>query len=381
MATHDLGRATLGAWVLAVVPLAAVAVTAHAAESDTPPAWYEAVTVNGFLSTSYTYNFNRPPSQTNQLRVFDLDHDSLTLDAFELVVQRPANGPGEAGFRVDAVAGSTIPRVSAASGLFRDVDTGTAQDFDLQQATISYVAAIGRGLRIDVGKFTSHMGYEVIEGYDGFNDNASRSFLFGYAVPFTHTGLRFSYPFSDKISAQLHLVNGWDNARDNNAAKSLGAQVAVNLSPRLSLIVNGMIGPEQADNTGDMRSMLDAIAIWKASDLLSFGLNLDYGHEQNLPDAGHSAEWKGAAVYARIAFSPRFALCLRGEVFDDVDGVRTGTPQRLTEVTLTPELRLNAHAILRGDLRLDRSDQAVFEADDGPEERQPTASLNFIYAF
>jgi hypothetical protein len=34
------------------------------------------------------------------------------------------------------------------------------------------------------------MGYELIEGYDGYNDNYSRSLLFNYAIPLTHTGVK-----------------------------------------------------------------------------------------------------------------------------------------------------------------------------------------------
>ena len=68
---------------------------------------------------------------------------------------------------------------------------------------------------------TNH-GYELIDGYDGYNDNATRSFSFGYAIPFTHTGLKAAYAFSDQLTAMLMLVNGWDNAKDNNSSKSAG---------------------------------------------------------------------------------------------------------------------------------------------------------------
>jgi len=55
---------------------------------------------------------------------------------------------------------------------------------------VSWNAPVGRGLRFDFGEHVTHMGYEVTEGYDGWNDNYSRSFLFGYTIPFTHTGLK-----------------------------------------------------------------------------------------------------------------------------------------------------------------------------------------------
>ena len=65
---------------------------------------------------------------------------------------------------------------------------------DIPQLFVSYIAPIGKGLRIDGGKFVTHMGYEVIGGYDGYNDNFSRGFIFGYGIPFTHTGLKAHTP-------------------------------------------------------------------------------------------------------------------------------------------------------------------------------------------
>ena len=169
----------------------------------TPAPWYAQISVNGLVSASYVGNVNSPSSGTNQFRVFDTRSDTFALDVAELVVQRSVSAPGDAGFRVDLTFGSLIPKVTAAAGLFRD-ENGVAGSFDLQQAYFSYIAPAGRGLRIDAGKFTTYLGYEVIEGYDGYNDNHSHSFLFGYAQPITHTGLRVSYPFSGAVSAQVY---------------------------------------------------------------------------------------------------------------------------------------------------------------------------------
>jgi hypothetical protein len=105
------------------------------------------------------------------------------LDVAEAVVQRAVSKKGDWGFRVDLEAGQSIPEVEAAYGLFRDMRSGIAHHFEVQQAFGSYIAPLGKGLRFDFGKYVSHMGYEVIEGYDGWNDNATRSFLFKYAVP------------------------------------------------------------------------------------------------------------------------------------------------------------------------------------------------------
>src|SRR6266850_4828875 len=163
-----------------------------AAAAEKIPAWLHEMTLDGFLAASYSYNFNRPASATNQLRVFDFDDNSFKLDEFELVAQHPVAKPRDSGFRVDLTVGSSEPRIAASTGLFRD-DSSQAGDLDIHQAFASYVAPLGLGLRIDAGKFITSHGYEVIDGYDGWNDNATRSLLFGYAIPFTHVGVRGAY--------------------------------------------------------------------------------------------------------------------------------------------------------------------------------------------
>ena len=180
----------------------------------------------------------------NQYRVFDYQDNSVNIDAAEIVLQKAVEKPGDAGFRVDAVAGA-VARVASAAGLFQ------GQDFDLQQAFVSYVAPLGSGLRFDFGKFVTHMGYEVIEGYDGWNDNATRSFVFGYAIPFTNTGLKASYTFGDELAGMLLLTNGWDVVKDNNSGKSFGAQLVWTPSKAVTVTGNYIGGPEQREHERD----------------------------------------------------------------------------------------------------------------------------------
>ena len=342
--------------------------------------WYEAIRLSGFFSASYSYNFNRPDSQTNGLRVFDFDDESFKLDDFELVAQRPVSKPRESGFRADVVFGSSIPRVSAAAGLFRD-DAGTAGDLDLQQAFVSYIAPFRSGLRFDLGKFITPFGYEVIEGYDGWNDNATRSLLFGYAIPFTHTGVRASYTFSSRASATGLIVNGWDNARDNNRAKSVGAQLALTPVEPLTILLGAMTGAERAGDESDPRSLLDLSVTWKARAGLTLGANGDWGAEQDALGPNADAHWSGVAGYARVGPIGGLTWSVRGETFDDIDGTRTGASQRVSELTLTPEANVNANLRARGDLRFDHSDGSVFEKRGATSDSQTTILVSVLYSF
>lgn len=391
-----------------VVALALSCSLTGVAAAEEPPKWWQLITVNAFASTSYTWNFNNPSDNINGLRAFDYVHNSFHIDAAEVVVQKAVANKGDFGFRIDMAMGA-VAKVAAARGLFRDPATGIAGDFDLQQAFASYIVPIGKGLRIDAGKFVTPVGAEFIDGYDGFNDNFSRSLLFTWAIPFTHTGLRMSYAFNDKFSATAMLVNGWDNVLDNNAAKSFGVSFAITPVAPLAIFVNYIGGPEQDNNNTNFRSLVDVGVTYKPRPRWAFTLNADYGFDPNavLPapvvpttmnptppaapaDAGgtvagasaSNAQWAGVAAYVRCQIVPRFALIGRGEIFWDFDGYRTGTAQRIVEGTITPEFKVTDQFLVRGEFRYDYSDQSVFKREDGlTRHYQPTIAVNALYAF
>jgi hypothetical protein len=372
-----ISAALLGAAVL----LAAAPVRAQQAPPPKEKPWYEAITLGVFLESTYTENSNHPDSSTNQFRVFDTVAGSIRLDVAEVVVQRKASASGETGFRIDALAGSSIPHVTAASGLFRDDATGKAGDFDLLQSFATWVAPLGRGLKLDAGKFTTHMGYEVVDGPDGYNDNVSRSFLYGWAVPISHVGLRATYPVTDSFSMQAVVVSGWDDATDNNGKKSVGAQLLYTPIPAVTVAVNVMTGPEKPQNDSDRRDSLDTWASWKVSGRWSFAVNADYGTEDGDETGGGGVWWGGVAGYARVTLHERFAVSVRAEFFRDPDGERTGTKQTLREVTITPEWKPAKGVAVRGEVRHDWSDAPVFEQHGGTSKSQTTAALNVVYVY
>jgi hypothetical protein len=338
-----------------------------------PAQWWSALQLDVMVLTGYTWNAHEPASRRNSYRVFDFDHDVIKLDAAEIVLQRDAGDDG-VGFRVDVAAGSSIPRVVRSRGL----DMG---DLDVHQAFLRYVAPVADGLTVDAGKFVTPAGYEVIDGYDGINDNMSRSLLFGYAIPFTHTGVRVGLGLAPGLTVTGYLVNGWDVAVDNNAARTVGLHVMA--LPFESLTISGCVfrGAERDSSTSDARTLVDLVAIWKASSMVTAGINVDFASETGATSTGSDATWSGLAGYLRIAVSERFALAARAEVFDDPDGVRTGVPQTLQSYTLTPELRVADGLVFRADLRIDRSNVALFGDADDPSATQPTIGIQAVATF
>jgi putative OmpL-like beta-barrel porin-2 len=344
----------------------------------TLPKWFDEIAVNAFVSTAYVYNGNRPATGTSSYRVFDFIDNSFNLDVAELVVQIAPTKPNDAGFRVDLAVGNSIPQVT------KSQDQTVAQ-FDVQQLFVSYIAPVGSGLRFDFGKYVTHMGYELIEGYDGYNDNYSRSILFGYAIPFTHTGVKASYAFSSKVAAMVEVVNGWDLVRDNNHSKSVGAQLSLTPVTPFSVLFNWIGGAEIANDNHTNRNVFELVAILKPTKTLTLGVNGDYGIENGTSavNPGADATWKGIAGYATLAVTNKFSVALRGETFHDDGGVRLGTGTRatLSEVTFTPAYKFTDHVMLRGDLRYDKANQPILAKRATLADKQTTIGANVIFVY
>jgi hypothetical protein len=339
-----------------------------------------------YLQGGYTYNgkaTNTPTGEENDLRVFDHKANSFGLDLAEIIFSKdPATGV--VGFKVKLSAGETAKWIhsrglSGAPLSSSQVGEGT-DSIDITEAYMSYIAAVGKGLRFDFGKMVTYHGAEVIEAKD--NPNYSRSFLFNYAEPLTHTGLKMSYNFTDALSASFHIVNGWDNSTDNNPGKTYGVSVGYAPADAFSGYINLMSGPEQ-DHSNNKRNLLDLVATIKPAKKLTFILNIDDAKEDKVPAAllpsgvQGDAKWYGVSAIAKYDVSDTQDVAVRAEYFNDKDGARTGTAQKLKEVTLTWETRLNGGLIVRPEYRHDISDQKSF--DNSTKKSQDTLALGVMY--
>ncbi|OGX45471.1 MAG: hypothetical protein A3G38_03435 [Omnitrophica WOR_2 bacterium RIFCSPLOWO2_12_FULL_51_8] len=337
------------------------------------------ISLSGFIYTSYTYNFNAPDSRTNTARVFDTEANNFSLQAAELVFEKLPPDSGGVGFRTDLYFGQDA-EVITSSGSTRD-------QFDLEQAYISlkpprsFNLPFGNWQWIKLGKFVTMHGAEVIEAKD--NWNFSRSLLFGYAIPFTHTGILAGYQFSDAVSGYLGINNGWDNVKDNNKTKSVEGALAWAASDKLSFNLAGMYGPEQTSNDHSQRGLVDFLVTYKPFDKWTLMLNADYGHEEDVVAAGKDGSWSGVAGYLRYDPLSWMSLISRTEFMSDRQGLRivSGTAQDVWEQTLTLELRPYKDLITRLEYRHDESSSKIFTDNQKSVNNQNTIALEAIYLF
>ena len=334
------------------------------------------IAVEGYIDVGYTHLsgtglFNGTVPVPN--RVFDTERNSFLLhQAAVQIAKQPKQGLGGL---VNVTAGRDAQVIHAFTG-----PAGDTSLFDVTQAFAQYatgpVTVIG-------GKYVTASGAEVIKSTA--NSNYSRSILFGYAIPFTHTGIRATFALSDMFSLIAGLNNGWDNLKDTNTAKTTELGISATPIKPLTIIAVGYLGNERVDGLTAVgaegkRSLIDLVATYTVTDKLSFTLNYDDASQENT--ATGKAKWSGVAGYATYQFMDTLRLAVRGENFDDKHGYRTGVVQKWKEATITLAFLPEKNFELRGEVRKDSSNIASFMKPDGTASKDQTSfGLQALYKF
>lgn len=346
--------------------------------------------MSGYVDVQYNNNLSggtdhRTPAgaqvaTTNPGRIFDTDHDSFTVNAVELDFQRSANPDGGAGFRADIQMGEDSEVV--------DFDASTDLDeFSIQQAYVEYNQPLGfwegnsilpDKINIKGGRFVTLAGNEVIEAKD--NWNISRSFAFGFAIPFTHTGVRTNFGlFDGKVDTYLGWNNGWDNVVDNNSYKTLELGAGWKLMDNVSLFHTLYWGPENNNQNGHRRWLTTHVLGWDITDKFSVKGEFNQGYQNRVFDAiseHETASWQSYAAYGRYQITDKNAVAYRAELFKQDERFRTTLANTLWEHTFTAERKLTDDLIGRLEYRFDKSnDLRSFDNDT----HQSTIGAQVIY--
>jgi hypothetical protein len=159
----------------------------------------------------------------------------------------------------------------------------------------------------------------------------------------------------------------------------------------VSLLLNWAGGNEGTDSSIEATNIYDVVLDLGLTDKLSLQLNADYGVQGKGTTTGDDAEWWGVAAVLRHVCNEWFAINLRAEFFDDMDGVRataaSGVPensgQELWEFTITPEIKINQNMVVRFEYRHDESDQLVFGGENTGDVSgtQDTIAVNALVYF
>jgi hypothetical protein len=248
---------------------------------------------------------------------------------------------GMASFKVDQTLGKFAGTVDLGVGKRADEfsynDRGLATS--VKQAYVSY--APNSVIKFTVGKWATHVGYELLDAYS--NRNYSMSYGFSYG-PFFHTGLRADMALGGKSAFMIGLAEPTDFTSSKVEAKMVIAQFSTaTKDDKLKGFLNYQGGKD--------KTQFDLVLNGVVTD--KFGINYD-GTICNL--AGTS--WSSNALYMNYDISPKIGFALRSEYFDDTKGA-LGFGTSIFQNTLSANIRLHKLTIIP-EIRLDNAADKIF---------------------
>jgi len=357
----------------------------------------EDIHMGGYVETQYQNKIGEPQQNGNVGRsLTDKAADTFSMNAAKLWFEKAANPEGGAGFRIDMMMGSDVQYYF--NNLTKNNGSTSQTAFAFEQAYVQYIAPLGfwsdskilpHTIDIKAGRMVTLAGNEVIEGPN--NWNISRSVSFGYAIPFTHTGVRASYKlFNDYLTVYNGINNGWDVDVDNNSYKTFENAFSFSPLKDVTWTTATYFGPENNAASGGKRFLATNVLAWSATKKLSFAGEFDIGNQPRvdiaMDDNFHTAQWFDYAAYARYQFTEKLAAAYRIEMFDDSNRYRNwtgvGTAGAATDLanTLTLEYKLRENMIARAEYRIDYAnagDGNVF----GGKNQQNTLGGQLSYLF
>ena len=375
---------TARAWIVAAAITLANAQAAPAQSADSS---VSAVKLSGYVTSSYFYA-TKPTGRTIVGRLYDRFHDQFIFNAARISLEKPvATDKVDAGFRVDALFGQNAAPIQSAG--LKLGDQG-----DLPQAFVTLNVPTGKGnyVQFKAGKMWTLLDVEVID--EVLNPTVSHSYQFVYLTNFTNTGFGVDAKLSSKVDAQLRLINGWDVVEDNNTKKSFMGRVGFTPSAATTIGLLGYVGNEKSAVAGvtpsGNRYGGEVLLTQKVGPKTTLVLQGDYGEEQDALGPDLKAKWWGASLWATYDVSPALTVALRGDYVDDKNGFRTsgvlGYPanarNKFGSGTLTLNIKRWASALIRPEIRYDRSNLAAFQdSDGGVHKDQFSFALGASYLF
>jgi len=207
--------------------------------------------------------------------------------------------------------------------------------------------------------------------------------------------VRAGYAVSDIVTLYGGINNGWDQLTDANKGKTveLGASIIPNKA--LTINVTGYLGKERAVAPGtpavagaqDTRNLLNVVATYTINNRMSAGGEILYV-SQDRP-VGGAAKYNGLAGYFTYNLNREWRVAARAEMFDDKNNFHfapnnqtANTDIKYNEITATLAYMPNSSVELRGEIRGDRANSAVFvNSDNSTAKSMQSLAFQGLYKF
>lgn len=335
------------------------AAAAQGAAADTSAKIPNPTKFTGSADIYYRYDFAN--TATNNRTSFTNSHNDFELGMASIKVE---HGRGNVGFVADIGFGRRAEEFS-----YTDERTRLA----IKQLNFFY--SFKNGVKVTVGNWATHVGYELVDGY--LNRNYSMSYMFSYG-PFSHTGLKVEKTFG-RTGIMLGVANPTDFKSFAGGEKYLIGQVStVSGDEKLKAWLNYQGG---RFNDSSRVSQVDLVLTAALADKFSIGLNgtaASYQFMDAEEEFGGMNCWWGTALYLNADLKDWLGLTLRTEYFSDAKGLNVfggyADGGHLVATTFSVNLKAGSLTFIP-ELRFEKASQEIYSDDDGDAADQTISGL------
>jgi hypothetical protein len=325
---------------------------AHAGKDSLP-----SLDLSGFADVYYAWDINRPGDHLRPGFLYNHNrHNEINLN-LGLLSLKVDGGAYRASLGLMA---GTYPEYNLAlePGLLKNVfeaNAGLALDKN-------------RLLWLDAGIFSSHIGFESAISADNYTHTRS---IMAENSPYYLAGAKLSWDAGEKWDLALLVLNGWQRIRrvEGNSLPSFGSQVVFSPGAGIRLNWSTYIGTDDPDSTRRMRYFNNFFGEFRFSEKVWLVAGFDLGLQQQARGASDYDIWMSPAAILRFAPAARWAMALRGEYYEDANGViiPTGTPSgfKMAGLSFNIDRLIGGNAMFRVEGRWLRSEDPIFETGKG----------------
>ncbi|HWO00420.1 MAG TPA: outer membrane beta-barrel protein [Blastocatellia bacterium] len=225
----------------------------------------------------------------------------------------------------------------------------------LGPTNVSYLAPLCKGLTLQGGIVASLIGYDSLYAKDNFNYTRPWGADF---TPYLMMGVNASYPFNDKLTGAVFVVNGYWHLANANSVPSSGGQFAYKASSRVTVKETVLYGPHQSNTSLKFWRFLSDSIVERKTDRVTVAFEYITSTERVDAPGRPRALMIAGQLPVHWALNKRWRASIRPEVFWDRDGRWTLARQTVKAITTTLEYRIpykETSTILRLEHRWDDS--------------------------
>lgn len=280
--------------------------------------FHPAVSVNGYVETYYCYDMNKPAYNNRPPFIYSHNrHNEFNLN-IGLIRAMIADSNYRASF---ALMAGTYPNANLAN------EPGVIKN--IFEANAGIRLSHKHALWLDMGIFTSHIGFESAIGKDCWTLTRS---IMADNTPYYESGAKLSYRSENqKWDLALFVLNGWQRIQrvTGNSIPSFGTQAYFKPNEKLILNSSTFIGTDKPDTVRQMRYFHNLYGIFQVTERFGITLGFDAGIEQQAKHSRKYNCWVSPIMIAKTALTKKASLSLRGEYYQDPTGViiASGTPK------------------------------------------------------